>query len=135
MADLDDAAAMSSIDRSGMLGTVAALPAHCREGYRLGGQTRELPDGENVAAIAFCGMGGSAVAGDVIRALFRHRLRTPIASVNTRPLASSTVFSCGARAAVNSDDGDEGSEEDMASQADEKNSVAESATRCGLAPG
>src|SRR5438093_12140633 len=72
---------MSSIDRSGMLGTVAALPAHCREGYRVGGQTRELPDGENVAAIAFCGMGGSAVAGDVIRALFRHRLRTPIASV------------------------------------------------------
>ena len=81
MADLDDRAAISSVDASGMLAVSAALPEHCREGYRLGRETQGLPDGEGVTGVAFCGMGGSGVAGDVIRAIFRDRLRTPIASV------------------------------------------------------
>ena len=39
----------------------------------------------DVTAIVFCGMGGSAVAGDVLRAVFRDRLHIPI-EVNRSPV-------------------------------------------------
>ena len=34
-------------------------------------------DVDGVRAVTFCGMGGSAVAGDILRALYRHRLGVP----------------------------------------------------------
>jgi glucose/mannose-6-phosphate isomerase len=74
--DLDDETAVRAGDPSGMLPTVAALPEHCREGYRLGlAAGRQATT--DVSSLALCGMGSSSVAGDVIRALYADRLRVP----------------------------------------------------------
>lgn len=86
MIDLDDAAALRAADPEGMLVTVAALPAHVREGYALGRGTSGLPSADGVTSLVFCGMGGSAIAGDVIRALLGDRLRVPVSVVRTPEL-------------------------------------------------
>jgi glucose/mannose-6-phosphate isomerase len=75
--DLDRVEALGALDRSDMLGTVAALPGHCREAYDAA-RGLELPSAEGVNALTYCGMGGSAVAGDVVRAVFRDRLNVPV---------------------------------------------------------
>jgi glucose/mannose-6-phosphate isomerase len=84
--DLDDGPSLRAGDPGGMLSTVAAFPEHCREGYRLGKEAAPLPDVLDVRSIAFCGMGGSAVAGDVIRALYADRLPVPVVVVRSSEL-------------------------------------------------
>jgi glucose/mannose-6-phosphate isomerase len=76
--DLDDLGALRAGDPGGMLDIVAALPAHARDGYAAGRAVAELPSVDDITAVAFCGMGGSAVAGDVLRALYRYRLGVPL---------------------------------------------------------
>jgi len=80
---LDDRAALRAADPSGMLDIVTGLGAQCREGYALGLGARPLPKADGITSIAFCGMGGSAIAGDVVAALAAPRLRFPIAVVRT----------------------------------------------------
>jgi glucose/mannose-6-phosphate isomerase len=84
--DLDDEGRIRAGDPSGVLPTVAALVEHCREGYRLGLSASPIPSGEGVTAVAFCGMGGSAIAGDVVRALYADRLRIPVIVVRDAEL-------------------------------------------------
>ncbi len=86
MIDLDDPAALRGVDPEGMLDAVLELAQRCREGYRIGLETGGLPLGEGVTAVAVCGMGGSAVAGDVLAALAAPRLRTPVVVVRTPEL-------------------------------------------------
>ncbi len=81
--DLSDADEVSAADPSAMLRAVAALPEHCRDGYSAGLATEGLPDGEGTVSVAFCGMGGSAVSGDVIRALYARRIGVPIEVVRS----------------------------------------------------
>jgi glucose/mannose-6-phosphate isomerase len=83
--DLDDAAAIASLDTGDMLGTVAALDEHIEAGYASGLATTGLPSLDGVTSVVFCGMGGSAVAGDVLRQTFRDRLSVPV-DVNRTPL-------------------------------------------------
>ena len=78
MTDLDDLRALRAGDPGGMLATISALPDDCRAGYQAGLAVRDLPSVDDVTSIAFCGMGGSAVAGDVVRALYRARLGVPL---------------------------------------------------------
>jgi glucose/mannose-6-phosphate isomerase len=68
-----------------MLGVVASLGAHAREGYEAGRATTGLPSLDGVTSVVFCGMGGSAVAGDVLRQTFRDRLPVSV-EVNRSPL-------------------------------------------------
>jgi glucose/mannose-6-phosphate isomerase len=83
---LDDRAALRAADPSGMLDTVTGLGAQCREGYALGLVARPLPEAAGITSIVVCGMGGSAIAGDVIAVLAAPRLRFPIAVVRTPEL-------------------------------------------------
>ena len=76
--DLDDLPALRALDASDMLGTVAALGEHAAAGYAAGKATTGLPSLEGVTSVVFCGMGGSAVAGDVLKQTFRDRLRVPV---------------------------------------------------------
>lgn len=69
---------MTRADPGGMLDAVIALPAHCREGYRAGRAAANLPDAAGVTSVVVVGMGGSAVAGDVLVALASPRLRIPV---------------------------------------------------------
>ncbi len=76
-ADLDDPVALAAGDPSGMLRAVLDLGAHCREGYAAGSAFRGL-SAEGVTAVAVCGMGGSGISGDIVRALYRERLGIPV---------------------------------------------------------
>jgi len=76
--DLDDAGALAAGDPGGMLGAIAALGAHVREGYATGTSLTPLPSADGVTSICFCGMGSSAVAAEVVRALGRDRLGIPV---------------------------------------------------------
>jgi len=67
-----------------MLGAVAALGSHASAGYEAGRATSGLPSLDGVTSVVFCGMGGSAVAGDVLRTTFRDRLSVPV-DVNRSP--------------------------------------------------
>lgn len=86
MTDLDDPASLRAADPGGMLDLVVALPAQCRDGWERGSGTSGLPFGDGVSSIAFCGMGGSAVAGDVLRAVYAPRLGLPVIVVRSPEL-------------------------------------------------
>jgi glucose/mannose-6-phosphate isomerase len=76
--DLEDPQEVEKADPSGMLRAVLGLAGQCREGYELGRSVQRLPDATSLSSIVVCGMGGSGVAGDVIRALYRDRLTVPM---------------------------------------------------------
>lgn len=78
MSVLDDPRALAVADPGGMMGAMLSLAAQCRDGYRAGREVPGLPAGDALDAIALCGMGGSGVSGNVIRALYRDRLIVPV---------------------------------------------------------
>src|SRR5436190_11989371 len=61
-----------------MLDAVLGLAGQCRDGHAAGLGAADLPSGDGVTAVAVCGMGGSGVSGDVVRALYRDRLTLPV---------------------------------------------------------
>jgi glucose/mannose-6-phosphate isomerase len=78
---LEDSAAIARRDPGGMLAAIGAFPAQMRAAWKL---TRELkiPDRfRATTSVAVLGMGGSAVCGDLVRAIFSDRLRVPLVSV------------------------------------------------------
>jgi len=82
--DLDDPEELAVHDPADMLGAVAALSSHCALSYVTGRELGGLPSLDGISAVTFCGMGGSAVAGDVLRAVFRDRLNVPV-DINRSP--------------------------------------------------
>jgi glucose/mannose-6-phosphate isomerase len=76
--DLDDLEAVRAADPGDMLGAVGALGSQCREAYANGIGAGGLPDLTDLRVVVVCGMGGSAVAGDVLRSVFRDRLGVPV---------------------------------------------------------
>jgi len=71
-------------DTSDMLGKVAGFPAQMREAWKIGAEfAAGMKPGrraEDYRAIVVCGMGGSAIGGDMLRSLFGDRLRAPVVS-------------------------------------------------------
>ena len=68
-----------------MLDAVLGMPSDCRSAYDSARQVDQLPSPEGVASVTFCGMGGSAVSGDVVRSVFLERLGLPV-EVNRSPV-------------------------------------------------
>jgi glucose/mannose-6-phosphate isomerase len=96
--DLDDPQALRMADPQGMLDAVLGMPNDCRAGYDSARLADGLPSSEAVTSVTFCGMGGSAVSGDVVRAVFLERLGLPV-EVNRSPVlpehcGSHTVVVC-----------------------------------------
>lgn len=78
-ASLDDPAAIASADPGGMLEAVAGQGAQLQRGFDLGSEPdADAGPGQDPTAIVVCGMGGSGIAGDVIRSLLGARLHVPI---------------------------------------------------------
>src|SRR3972149_4050185 len=78
---LDDAVALAGFDRSGMLEAIASLPTQLRDGWA---RTRGLPlpaSHRGAHSVAGLGMGGSAIAGDLVRGVFAERLRVPLITI------------------------------------------------------
>ena len=73
---LDDPAAMSRADSGGMLVHVAELPEQIAEGWRISRQL-ELP-GPMPRSVAILGMGGSAIAGDLVKGIWADRISAPV---------------------------------------------------------
>lgn len=87
--DLNDPAALAAADPADMLGAIARLPDDAEAGYAAGlaaARDEGLPSADDLHSVTFCGMGGSAVAGDVARALFTPRLTVPIDVVRSSRL-------------------------------------------------
>jgi len=94
--DLDDPQALRLADPQGMLDAVLGLPRDCRAAYDSARLAEGLPAARDVASVTFCGMGGSAVAGDVVRSVFLERLSVPV-EVNRSPVLPEH---CGSRSLV-----------------------------------
>lgn len=78
---LDDLQAIERLDPEGMLAKAEAFAAQCAEGLRLGDAVI-LPDGFRAPAnIVVAGMGGSAISGDLLGAIFADTLSTPLTVV------------------------------------------------------
>lgn len=73
---LDDVAAMGRADGEGMLGHVAGLAGQVIEGFRAA-QELELP-WDAPRSVAVLGMGGSAIAGDLVPAIWADRISVPV---------------------------------------------------------
>lgn len=75
---LDDPASLAAVDSGGMLSLAGALGDQLRSGFQAGTGPPDLPSGEGLRSVVICGMGGSGVAGDILRVLFAPRLPLPI---------------------------------------------------------
>lgn len=66
---LDDRATVDRLDPEGMLARIEALPEQCEEAWQHAADLR-LPDSHaDVRDVILVGMGGSAIAGDLLRSL------------------------------------------------------------------
>jgi glucose/mannose-6-phosphate isomerase len=80
-ATLDDPSALTKADPGGMLEVVGGLGSQLREGFHLGRGAAGLPSTQGVGSVAVCGMGGSGIVGDVLKASLADRLPIPVVIV------------------------------------------------------
>jgi glucose/mannose-6-phosphate isomerase len=78
---LDDARALQSGGAGTMLALIAGMGAQLVDGYRAAKGTRHLPAGDGLRSVVVCGMGGSGIAGDIVRSLYWERLTLPFVVV------------------------------------------------------
>ncbi len=83
---LDDAAALAKLDPGGMLSCLRGLPDQCRDAWKTA-RDLELPNSyQEIDRVAVLGMGGSAIAGDVWRALLERECAVPVFNVRAYDL-------------------------------------------------
>ena len=78
---LDDGAAIRRRDPGGMLGRIAEFGDQVRIGWNLSRDLKLAEIHSSATSVVVLGMGGSAVAGDLVRSIFSDRLRVPLSSV------------------------------------------------------
>ncbi|GAA2865313.1 SIS domain-containing protein [Nonomuraea rubra] len=85
---LDDQRHLGEGDPGGMLPAVAASAAHVRTGYRTAVEARldRLADHGRPRAIVVAGMGGSAIAGDILAAVVGNGAPLPIVTLRSYQL-------------------------------------------------
>jgi glucose/mannose-6-phosphate isomerase len=98
MISLDDRDELSRLDPEDMLGLVDSFPGHCREGWALGTEWARRA-GSAPKSLIVAGMGGSAMAGDLVRGLFSEALPLPLAVIRDYKLPGwagpyTTVICC-----------------------------------------
>src|SRR5438552_2258051 len=76
-ASLDDPSAVAAADPGGMIQAVAGLGNQLTRGFDVGSRG-QIAHRDDLTAIVVCGMGGSGIAGDVVRSLLGTRLDVPI---------------------------------------------------------
>ncbi|MCM8797951.1 MAG: bifunctional phosphoglucose/phosphomannose isomerase [Candidatus Omnitrophica bacterium] len=65
-------------DNLNMLPLLQDFPAQCKDSYLLGEEIKIPPTYHLFKYVVFCGMGGSAIGGDIIRAAYLYRIKFPI---------------------------------------------------------
>lgn len=80
---------IAAVDRAGMLGLVLEQPDHLTDAlWRV--DSAGLPDLDAPGGLVVCGMGGSAIGGDLAAAAIGHRATRPIVTVRDYALPSWT---------------------------------------------
>ena len=69
MVNLDDVVVLEDRDPGGMLAAVESFHKQCTEALHLGRDVLDIPSAEDLRRLAYVGMGGSAVGGDILRSL------------------------------------------------------------------
>lgn len=77
MATLDDPRVIEAADPGGMLRLIDTTGSQLARGHELGAAVRGLP-GVGTDAVVVAGMGGSGIAGDVVRSLYADVAAVPI---------------------------------------------------------
>lgn len=75
--DLNDRTVLEEFDPKGILALTEAFPTQCREAWRLANAVTPKPLTMRPGIVALAGMGGSAVGGDLVRALFEAQGTAP----------------------------------------------------------
>jgi len=81
MVDLDSLETYRRYDPEGMLLHLHNLPRQCRDAWREAGEFALPSDFKDIDKVVICGMGGSAIGGDLLRSLASD-MPTPIIFVN-----------------------------------------------------
>ncbi len=83
---LDDPYGLAKLDPGGMLACLRGLPDQCRDAWKTA-RDLELPASyQEIDRIAVLGMGGSAIAGDIWRALLERECAVPVFNVRAYDL-------------------------------------------------
>ncbi len=77
MSDLDQLDRLAALDSSSMMGLLQSFPAQIAGAAQVA-KTLSIPAFPGIANLVICGMGGSAIGGDVIRAAVAATLRIPM---------------------------------------------------------
>jgi glucose/mannose-6-phosphate isomerase len=73
---LDDIVGMMEVDRRNMLGVARNFPEQCEEAIRIGEEFSKGLKLKKPLSVCVCGMGGSAISGDILRTwLMDHDIR------------------------------------------------------------
>jgi glucose/mannose-6-phosphate isomerase len=75
---LDDAEARARLDPGGMGATVRDLPDQCRDAWEEARRLELPPAYREIERIVILGMGGSAIAGDILRLLLARECPVPV---------------------------------------------------------
>lgn len=78
MANLDDIVEIKKLDSRNCLSSIAFLPQQCQAAW---GEVKELilpAEYKDFSSILFCGMGGSAYGGRIIKSLYGNEIKVPI---------------------------------------------------------
>ena len=81
MSVLDDPARVAACDASGMLKVVLAMPRQLRDAWSLGREAQLPPLPRPLEDLVVCGMGGSAIGGDLLSGYLAPRFARPITIV------------------------------------------------------
>jgi glucose/mannose-6-phosphate isomerase len=69
----------AALDPQDMRGAIRAFPDHLLEGWQRGGDARFGLGADDLGGVVVCGMGGSAIGADLVRALAAPEARVPVA--------------------------------------------------------
>lgn len=75
--NLDDLAVRQQYDPDGMLARTEDMTAQCKHGEQLAREF-DAPKAEGVENVVICGMGGSAIGGDLLKACVGDRVKVPV---------------------------------------------------------
>lgn len=78
MIELDDRALLAKYDPQGFLDTVERLVDQLVVGWDLGRELVDLPEAEGLRSIVVLGVGGSAISGDVLKAVLGRAFPLPV---------------------------------------------------------
>jgi glucose/mannose-6-phosphate isomerase len=76
--NLDDVKSFAKADPDGMLARIKELPAQFKQAWRTLNDFKLPLDYHNVNKVVILGMGGSAIGGDLVRALVQEECKIPI---------------------------------------------------------